>query len=241
MSRSRSPNYPQIGLREAIQRVSGVYKHDYQARLTRDVAAERLGYSGLNGKSLAVLAALGKFGLLEGRGEETRVTDLAVRVLAFPPGSAERRAALEEAAGRPELFAELDQRFSRGQASDGAIRAWLMTRGFIPPAAEAAVRAYRETKQFLEAQGEWAIPAQTAAPAEPPSDMAEVPAEPTKGEPAKGEPARAEAGIRRAVFGLAEGEVVITAPVFLSAESVNDLQDYLDVFMKRARREAGLA
>jgi hypothetical protein len=47
-------------------------------------------------------------------------------------------------------------------------------------------------------------------------------------------------GLRRAVFGLAEGEVVITAPVFLSAASVNDLQDYLDVFMKRARREAGL-
>ena len=46
--------------------------------------------------------------------------------------------------------------------------------------------------------------------------------------------------MRRAVFGLAEGEVVITAPVFLSPESVNDLQDYLDVFMKRARREAGL-
>jgi hypothetical protein len=230
MTRSRSPNYPQIGLREAIQRVSRVYKHDYQARLTRDVAADRLGYSGLNGKSLAVLAALGKFGLLEGRGEETRVTDLAVRILAFPPGSAERRAALEEAAGRPELFGELDQRFSRGQASDGAIRAWLMTRGFIPPAAEAAVRAYRETKQFLEAQGELGPPAQPAAPAEPPPDMAEAPAE----------PARAEAGIRRAVFGLAEGEVVITAPVFLSAESVNDLQDYLDVFMKRARREAGL-
>jgi hypothetical protein len=39
---------------------------------------------------------------------------------------------------------------------------------------------------------------------------------------------------------LAEGEVVITAPVFLSAESVDDLRDYLEVFMKRALREAGL-
>jgi hypothetical protein len=222
MSRSRSPNYPQIGLKEAIQRVSGVYKRDYQASLTRHLAAERLGYSGLNGKSLAVLAALGKFGLLEGRGEETRVTDLAVRILAFPPGSPERRAALGEAAQRPELFAELDQRFARGQPSDGAIRAWLITRGFIPPAAEAAVRAYRETKQFLDAEGD-AVPPQPETPAE-------VAAEPPK----------VEGGTRRAVFGLAEGEVVITAPVFLSAESVNDLQDYLDVFMKRARREAGL-
>jgi hypothetical protein len=227
MSRSRSPNYPQIGLREAVLRVGSVYKRDYQASLTRDLAADRLGYSGLNGKSLAVLAALGKFGLLEGRGEETRVTDLAVRILAFPPGSPERRAALAEAAGRPELFAELDQRFGRAQASDAAIRAWLITRGFIPPAADTAVRAYRETKQFLEAEGEAALPAPTP------------PAPPEVTEPVT-EPPTVEVGIRRAVFGLAEGEVVITAPVFLSAESVNDLQDYLDVFMKRARREAGL-
>ena len=227
MSRSRSPNYPQIGLKEAVLRVSSVYKRDYQASLTRDLAAERLGYSGLNGKSLAVLAALGKFGLLEGRGEETRVTDLAVRILAFPLGSPERRAALAEAAGRPELFAELDQRFARLQASDGAIRAWLITRGFIPPAADSAVRAYRETKQFLEAEGEAALSAlPPPAPAEAPEPAAEAPS--------------VEVGTRRAVFGLAEGEVVITAPVFLSAESVNDLQDYLDVFMKRARREAGL-
>jgi hypothetical protein len=230
MSRSRSPNYPQIGLKEAIQRVSSVYKRDYQASLTRDLAAERLGYSGLNGKSLAVLAALGKFGLLEGRGEETRVSDLAVRILAFPPGSPERRAALEEAAGRPELFAELDQRFARAPASDAAIRAWLITRGFIPPAAEAAVRAYRETRQLLEA---------AAAPAPQATSPLPVPQLPETAEPAEA-PSKVVAGTRRAVFGLAEGEVVITAPVFLSAESVNDLQDYLDVFMKRARREAGL-
>ena len=228
MSRSRSPNYPQIGLKEAVQRVSSVYKRDYQASLTRDLAADRLGYSGLNGKSLAVLAALGKYGLFEGRAEETRVSDLAVRILAFPPGAPERRAALAEAAGRPELFVELDQRFARGQASDSAIRAWLVTRGFIPPAAEAAVRAYRETKQFLEAEGD-AAPAILA-----PQVVAALPE-------SAPEPPKTEGGTRRAVFGLAEGEVVITAPVFLSAESVNDLQDYLDVFMKRARREAGLA
>ena len=224
MSRSRSPNYPQIGLKEALQRVSSVYKRDYQGTLTREIAAERLGYSGLNGKSLAVLAALGKFGLLEGRGEETRVSDLAVRILAFPPGSPERRGALGEAANRPELFGELDQRFGRGQASDAAVRAWLITRGFIPPAAEAAARSYRETKQLLEFEADAAPPALPAA--ELPDTSPEPPA--------------VEGGMRRAVFGLAEGEVVITAPVFLSAESVNDLQDYLDVFMKRARREAGL-
>jgi hypothetical protein len=230
MGRSRSPSYPQIGLREAVQRVKCVYDRDYRNSLTRGMAAERLGYSGLNGKSLAVLAALVRYGLVEGRGDEVRVTDLAARILAYPLASLERSEAVAEAARQPALFGRLDERFAEGAASDAAIRAWLVTQGFIPPAAEAAVRSYRETKQFLAEQplrqpistlvaAERRALSETGSPAEP--------------------PARPE-GVRRAVFGLAEGEVVITAPVFLSAASVEDLRDYLEVFMKRALREAGL-
>lgn len=222
MSRSRSPNYPQIGLREAVQRVKSVYESDYRSSLTRALTAERLGYSGVNGKSLAVIAALGKFGLLEGKGEDLRVSELAVRIIAHSPGSAERMQALAEAAARPDLFQTIGQRFPGKGASDGTIRAFLMTEGFIPPAAETALRAWRETQQMIAQESE-TDPGVAATPAVP----APVPA--------------AETGLRRAVFGLAEGEVTITAPVFLSAASVNDLQDYLDVFMKRARREAGLA
>lgn len=230
MGRSRSPSYPQIGLREAVQRVKSVYDRDYRNVLTREVAAERLGYSGLNGKSLAVLAALGRFGLVEGRGDEVRVTDLAARILAYPAASPERSEAVAEAAAKPALFGRLDERFAEGASSDAAIRAWLVTQGFIPPAAEATVRSYRETKQFLAEQ-------LVRQPVSMPStterhSLSEV--------VSLVEPSARPEGVRRAVFGLAEGEVVITAPVFLSAESVDDLKDYLEVFMKRALREAGL-
>jgi hypothetical protein len=217
MLRSRSPNYPQISLRDAVARVKNVYDRDYRAVLTRELTAERLGYSSVNGKSLAVIAGLGKFGLLEGKGDALRVSDLAVRILAHPKGAAERRQALMEAGQRPEVFQRLGQRFGREGASDGTIRAFLITEGFIPPAAEAVLRAWRETQAMIEEES-----ADAAAPAAPPPEPA------------------GEIGLRHAVFGLAEGEVTITAPTFLSAASVNDLQDYLDVFMKRARREAGL-
>lgn len=225
MSRSRSPNYPQIGLKEAVQRVKSVYESDYRSSLTRALTAERLGYSGVNGKSLAVIAALGKFGLLEGKGEDLRVSELAVRIIAHPPGSPERMQALAEAAARPELFQAIAQRFPGKGASDGTIRAFLMTEGFIPPAADTALRAWRETQQMMAQESEMDSASATASAAAP-AAPAPIPA--------------GETGLRRAVFGLAEGEVTITAPVFLSAASVNDLQDYLDVFMKRARREAGL-
>lgn len=233
MPRSRSPSYPQIGLAEAVRRVQSVYNSDYTSLLTRDVAAQRLGYSGVNGKSLVVMAALHRYGLLSGKGEALRVSDLALRIIAHPPGTAERRQALAEAAGKPALFQRLDQRFPKRMASDGTLRAYLITQGFIPPAAEAAIRAYRETQAMLDQEREGA-PSSPPGPDGPPASAALPPAAASEAAP------EGAIGLRRAVFGLAEGEVIITAPVFLSAASVNDLQDYLDVFMKRARREAGL-
>jgi len=125
---------------------------DYQNRIPRSVAAAHMGYASLNGKSLGVLSALIKFGLLEGRADDTRVSDDAVTIIAHPPGSPERVAALREAAARPDLYSELDKRFGAGKASDQAVRSFLMTQKFIPAAADAAIRGYRETKQLVEGE-----------------------------------------------------------------------------------------
>src|SRR6202047_428446 len=135
MARARSPEYPAIGLKEAIDRVKMVYDKDYQNRLPKAVLAEHMGYKSLSGASLPVLSALAKYGLLEGRGDETRVSDLAVAIIAHPPGTPERAAALQQAAAAPDLFAELDARFPDGKASDPAIRSYLLTNKFIPGAA----------------------------------------------------------------------------------------------------------
>src|ERR1700691_3266947 len=122
MARARSPEYPAISLKEAIERIKLVYAKDYQNRLSKAVIAEHMGYKGLSGASLPVLSALAKYGLLEGRGDETRVSDLAVEIIAHSLGSPERAEALKRAATSPELFAELDKRFPNGKGSDQAIR-----------------------------------------------------------------------------------------------------------------------
>lgn len=151
MAKARSPQYPSIGLKEAVEKIAAVYARDYQNTIPRQVVAEHMGYQSLNGKSLGVLSALIKYGLLEGRGDNSRVSDLAVQIIAHPPGTAERAEALKEAAEKPELFTELDGRFPAGRASDQAIRSYLLTQKFIPHAADAAIRSYRETKAFVEA------------------------------------------------------------------------------------------
>lgn len=152
MAKARSPSYPAIGLKDAIEKVIKVYERDYQNAIPRGVVATHMGYESLNGKSLGVLAACLKYGLLEGRGDNTRVSDLAVAIIAHPPGSPERTGALKTAATAPDLFSELDARFQNGKASDQAIRSYLLTQKFIPQAADAAVRSYRDTKQLVDSE-----------------------------------------------------------------------------------------
>jgi hypothetical protein len=154
MAKARSPHYPAIGLKEAVDKIKSVYDNDYQNRTTRKVIAKHMGYDTLHGGALGVLSALAKYGLLEGRGDENRVSDLAVAIIAHPPGSAERATALKVAAANPELFAALDNRFNGGQWSDTAIRSYLLTQKFIPSAADVVICSYRETKQLVEAESE---------------------------------------------------------------------------------------
>lgn len=47
-----------------------------------------------------------------------------------------------------------------------------------------------------------------------------------------------QTGTRRAVFALEEGDAIISFPDGLSAESVADLEAYLAIFMKKAKRDA---
>ena len=49
-----------------------------------------------------------------------------------------------------------------------------------------------------------------------------------------------KAGVRKSRFALAEGDVVVTFPENLSADSVEDLDGFWQVFIKKARREAGI-
>jgi hypothetical protein len=149
MAKVRSPQYPAIGLGEAIKKIAAVYGKEHQAPTDRGVIAAHMGYNSLNGKSLGVLSALGKYGLLEGRGAEYRVSDLGLKIIAHQPGDPERVAAIREAASKPELFAELEK---RGKSSPQAIRSYLLMQKFLPAAADTAIRAYRETNQVVEAE-----------------------------------------------------------------------------------------
>lgn len=248
MAKTRSPEYPAIGLKDAIDRVKLVYDKDYQNQLPKKVIAGHMGYKGISGTSLTVLSSLSKYGLLEGRGDETRVSDLALAIIAHAPGTAERIEALRKAASNPELFAELDAKFPNGKASDSALRSYLLTEKFIPEAADTAIRSYRETKQLVESESVgYVAPVKeqpmTNAETAWTSDPKKWPA-PSPGlldRPASSiQPLAATAQMLQEIFNLNEGPVTLAFPSNLSQESYEELKDQLELILRRAQRRARL-
>lgn len=153
MARIRSPNYPQIGLPAAIERVRLIYKVERQNRMERDVAVKVMGFGGYNGASAAILSAILKYGLLERPADGVlRVSDLAVRIL-VPHEEAEKLEALNEAAFNPPLFKELSERWPDARPSDHSLRSYLTRRGFADNALEGVMNAYEETLSLVDHHG----------------------------------------------------------------------------------------
>lgn len=248
VGKARSPEYPAIGLKEAVEKVKLIWDKDYQNKVPKQVIAEHMGYKGLNGGSLPIISALSKYGLIEGRGDETRVSDVGLNIVAHQPGDPERLNAIQTAAASPELFAELNQRFPGGKASDSAVRSYLLVQKFIPGAADAAIRAYRETQELVNAESEAYTRANPEAAFQ--TEMQEREQQALDDGFGPGDRrSRAAPNIvslgaehpsqRKEIITLDEGDVVISFPDGLSAESVADLSDHLQLFIRKAQRRAG--
>ncbi|WP_413989840.1 hypothetical protein ACMDCR_28520 [Labrys okinawensis] len=146
----RSPRYPIIGLREAIEKAALVYKSDFRNKIPKDLVATHIGYSSLNGKSLGIISALTKYGLLEGSRESMWVTDRLIDIAERELGDPERVTAIKDAALAPEPFVDIAKQFPE-KASDAAIRSFLITkRQYLPDSAERLIRSYRETQGVVE-------------------------------------------------------------------------------------------
>lgn len=166
--RVRSPNYPALSLRDALDKVSVLYKNLHNHPGPREVIAKGMGYASLNGSSMTAISALHKYGLLEGRGDEIRISDLAMRIM-HPESEEERATAIREAASEPQLFTELDERFPGTVPNEELLRNYLLRRNFAPNAVSHVVLSYRETKELVEDQkGSYDSPVSTT---KGPADM----------------------------------------------------------------------
>lgn len=239
--RQRSPNYPAVSLKDAVEKLRTLVAEIGQSTTTRDVVAKAMGYSGLSGASATTISAMNKYGLLEGRGDDVRVTDRAMAIVR-PLSDAERDAALRDAALEPPLFRELAEKFKGMNLNVELFRNYLVRNGFNSNGAETAISAYKETIEFVGGldrahdlhrtpDPEPTMEAHHAAAPNPTN----VPAVSTAAASAAASPGSSFEEEKKA---LDEGPAVLVLPKNLSPESVDDLEYWLQGVLRRMKRRA---
>jgi hypothetical protein len=148
--RTRSPNYPAVGLKEALDRTRKFYELDGKAGAPTETAAKHIGYSAAHGEALSVLAALKSFGLLEDKAGRVAPTQRAIELLNLQEQDPRRLEALKAAALAPSIYKQLIQQYKEtGLPSDDTLRAELVTyKGFNPNAVGNFISGFRETLKF---------------------------------------------------------------------------------------------
>lgn len=235
MARVRSPNYPIISLPEAIDRVRKVYDKEHLHKASPEVVCKAMGYNGANGSSLGILSALKKYLLLEEVGKDLKVSQDALTILVDPPSSSVRAAMVRKTALAPALFAALHEEFGELPPSDENLRAYLLKRGFAQSAVDTPIRTYRETLEFVSRLGAPYNTQETKEVDETGESM-EVAAD--RGQQAA---VRLDAppltGVKRDVWDLDEGRVVLERPANLGPDSLEYLEAWLTLLLRKIKKE----
>ncbi len=150
-TRSRSPNYPRIDLRGAVGLLEQLYPKVQRGEFSPEDAARAWGYSGSSSSVGRVTGALRQYGLLEAKkGDNARLTPIALMLVLREPESQEYRSALRQAIESPALFKEL---IASGRADNatGALRQYLvMEKDFTREGADTFIKVFRASIAFAE-------------------------------------------------------------------------------------------
>lgn len=151
--RTRSPRFPSQPLSESLKHARLIYEGVHRSSIDSHTAFRIMGFSGKSGSSAKALGALRQYGLIEGMGERTRISDLALAILE-PASEAERSEAIRTAARAPAVFAAIIERFEeRVPSSDEPIRAFLIRDlGFQKSSADDCIRSLRLSLDLAEQQ-----------------------------------------------------------------------------------------
>lgn len=149
IKRVQSPDYPAIGLKEAVDRCRRLYGQIQAHPAPRQIVVQGLGFNTMHGGAMSALAAARKYGLLVKLGETIKITELAKRIL-FPKSDVERDAALQEAALKPPLFSELFRTFGPNPPTETLMLNYLIRAGFLASAAKTAIASYKESLPYVQ-------------------------------------------------------------------------------------------
>jgi hypothetical protein len=155
--RIRSPNYPAVNLETAIRRVQELYSGAGRHPVGVETVAKLWGQSPKSSAFKVLLAAIRAFGLVDdfpGGGKEqlVKLSGQGLDIVTdYPVGSPQRQKAIENAALRPKLHAELWKRYGGALPVDDEIRRHLVRdRGFHDKTVGDFIAEYKGTLSFAK-------------------------------------------------------------------------------------------
>jgi len=171
----RSPNYPAVGLSEAVSMAQSIWNREKRSNLSPESVVQAWGYSGMSGVARTKIAAMKKYGLFDEDNEgDLRLSDRAMNILHNPLESPERLASLREAAFAPELFTDLQQTYPH--ASDETLKSYLITKkGFSDTGAGSCIGAFRDTQEIAKLNDMEPTPTASQSAFKPPPSPASGP------------------------------------------------------------------
>ena len=145
----RSPSFPFIGLREALDRARAFYEAEQRNAARPETAAAHWGYSSKSSGGKQTIAALRSFGLLEGD-SLVKLSGRALRIVLDDRGpSEERERLLQQAALLPPIHARLWERYGAELPSPQTLKlSLILDEGFNENSVDDFLTEYRETLEY---------------------------------------------------------------------------------------------
>ncbi len=149
--RQRSPRFPSYSLKDALGFAGKIYANVHRSAIDAETAFKLMGFKGRSGASSTALGSIRQFGLIEGQGDSTRVSELALTIFE-PETEAEKAEALLTAFKSPDVFAQISERYSdRIPTLDEPIRAYLIRElGFSQGGADQCLLSFRDSLAYVE-------------------------------------------------------------------------------------------
>ena len=141
----RSPRYPGLTFRDALDRVRTIYNKGRRAPATASVVLGHLALTAGSGPANRILSALKQYGLLDDQGGQLRVSDAAFKMLTLSDDSPEKAQLIREAALKPPIIQEVLEAFPEGLPSDSNLSDFLISeKSFNPDSVSFFIRVIRD-------------------------------------------------------------------------------------------------
>jgi len=246
MSKNRSPNFPSVDLGEAVDLARKIWDHAQRHPVPVQTVFQKLwGYSAASSGAKQRLAAVRAFGLVEVSGttekKQVRVVNAAGKVFAGHP---EGPVILRDCALMPRVHQTVWNHFGdEGLPPDETIKHYLMfdfDPSFTDDAARRFITEFKRTVEYAglstlengESETSWVGKTEEEKASEDGSS------EVSRSDKTEKRKSIVDSNRRQDVFSVDEGEIVIEWPIMLSAESIEDVEGWLDIIKRKMKRAA---